>query len=360
MKVKKVLSILREFAPLELALNWDNVGLLIGDGEEEVVKVLLTLDVTESAISKAIKEGCNLIISHHPIIFGKISKINNPLFLKLIRNRVDVIALHTNLDVVEEGVNGVLAEMFNLQDVRFLTSESSNKVLWGRVFTTQDNSESMKKVIGKAGAGIYPKYTHCSATSQVMGSFIPNSKSNPTIGDIDIKEDVAEVEIQFRVDSIKKQAVIQAIKREHPYETPVYMFHEIEDGNSNFGLGIVGELEEAMPLEAFAKLVKTTLSAPYVQLWKANKENTLVQTIGISGGSGNQMVGVASRNCDILITGDITYHVMLDSTMPIIDAGHFYTEQPVLKKLAQLLQKEAINYVTLKPEEHEINQLELI
>ncbi|MCK4696337.1 MAG: Nif3-like dinuclear metal center hexameric protein, partial [Candidatus Cloacimonetes bacterium] len=103
-KVKDIVVHIHRIANPGLALEWDNVGLQIGYAEQEVRKILLTLDVTKNAVNKAIKENFNLIISHHPLILKPIKKIIDPLYLKLIKNNISVFCAHTNLDVVKKGV----------------------------------------------------------------------------------------------------------------------------------------------------------------------------------------------------------------------------------------------------------------
>lgn len=254
MKIKEVEEILNRIMPPDIAFEWDNVGLLIGDGEAQVKKVLLTLDVTPSAVEKAIKEKCNLIISHHPLIFGKIDRINNPLFLKLIKAGIDVISMHTNLDSIPSGVNKVLAEKLGLSNLSFI---------------------------------------------------IPN------------------------------------------------------DDNLSYGSGMLGDLTSELSLEEFSRLVKTRLEAPFVKLWNAGKGNPKIKRVAVCGGSGSFLIGKASAISDVIVTGDVTYHTMLDSTLPIIDAGHFFTENPVLEYLRKILAENKLDSTMLTAKEHEICNLKI-
>lgn len=360
MKIKELYGKLCQVMPLNISFEWDNVGLLIGDGEATVRKVLLTLDVTPKAVEKAIKEKCNLIISHHPIIFGKITKIDNPLFLKLIRAGIDVISMHTNLDSIPTGVNRVLAEKLGLKNLHFIANDGGNKVYWGKVFVPHTEAQRLENAITEVGAGVYEKYNKCLVSTEVRSSFIPNYKSNPAIGSAGVKEVVSEVELQFRVDKANIDKVIYAINNQHPYETPAYHFYEIKDDNLNYGSGMVGELASDHSLEEFAKLVKEKLEAPFVKLWSAGKSSQKVKRVAVCGGSGSFLIAKASRISDVIVTGDVTYHTMLDSTLPIIDAGHFYTENPVLEYLGEILQDNGLAFIFLSASEHEISNLEIL
>ena len=121
MKVKEITKIIENFAPLDYAFAWDNVGLMVGDLECEVSKVMLTLDVTPDVVCQAIKEKCCLIISHHPFIFEHIKSINfskaqGKMIKDLIENNICVYSCHTNMDSAQEGINTHFAKMLELEN----------------------------------------------------------------------------------------------------------------------------------------------------------------------------------------------------------------------------------------------------
>lgn len=121
-KVKDILQMLEQFAPYELAESWDNCGLLVGDKETSVNKVLCALDVTQKVINEAINTNCNLIVAHHPLIFTSIQAITlsdpvGKMIMTAVKNDVSIICMHTNLDATEGGVNDALAEKIGLTNV---------------------------------------------------------------------------------------------------------------------------------------------------------------------------------------------------------------------------------------------------
>ncbi len=126
MKVQDIYNIIDEFAPFDTACEWDNVGLLVGDKENTVTGVLLVMDITNEIIDEAICKNCNLIISHHPIIFGGIKRVcANTVVYKCIRNNITVISAHTNLDIVDGGVNTALGEKIKLINLRAIGTEEN-------------------------------------------------------------------------------------------------------------------------------------------------------------------------------------------------------------------------------------------
>lgn len=125
-RVFDVVQAMADFAPVDLAAEWDNVGLLLGDEHQEVSKIIVMLDLDEKGVTEAMDVGADLIITHHPLIMCKLSNITDPLFLRLIENKISVCSMHTNLDSADEGVNQVLAESLGLTDIHPLQLEGIN------------------------------------------------------------------------------------------------------------------------------------------------------------------------------------------------------------------------------------------
>mgnify|MGYP000851227135 FL=1 len=122
-RVKDIMELASRLAPQKLASEWDNTGLQIADLEQEVDSILLSLDINEAVVDEAIRKKCQLIISHHPLLFRPIRKIGRQnyqgrLIYRIISKKINVFAMHTNLDSAEGGINDYLANIFGLSDVR--------------------------------------------------------------------------------------------------------------------------------------------------------------------------------------------------------------------------------------------------
>ena len=135
-KIKEVLSALEKFAPLPLQESWDNAGLQVGLTEAEVSGALLCLDVTEEVIDEAVAKGCNLVVSHHPLLFRGLKTISDltdvqRTVMKAIRQQVCVVSMHTNMDNAQGGVNFKIAEKLGLDDVKFLEAKRVGEVECG-------------------------------------------------------------------------------------------------------------------------------------------------------------------------------------------------------------------------------------
>jgi len=127
--VKKLYDFLNSIAPFDLIEEYDNVGLIVGDNKQIVEKAMVTLDVTTEVIAEAIKNDVNCIISHHPVLFSPVSKINEKeKIFHLIRNDISVISAHTNLDYAIGGVNDVLAAKLSIKDIHFLSNDNTHTI----------------------------------------------------------------------------------------------------------------------------------------------------------------------------------------------------------------------------------------
>ncbi len=125
MKVQDIYEAINNFAPFKLAYSWDNVGLLVGNSEREVNKVLITLDVDADVVREAVEKGCDMILSHHPVFYSPINRIltdeeTGKMIELLIKNNISLIAAHTNVDVAKGGINDELARIFKLENVEVL------------------------------------------------------------------------------------------------------------------------------------------------------------------------------------------------------------------------------------------------
>ena len=150
-KVKEIFDFLNRLYPLETACDFDNPGLLIGDGEANVSKALIALDCTLETVKKAIKENANLIITHHPVIFGGLKKINaGSISFELIKNGISVISMHTNLDIGEGGVNDCLCKVLKLEKIIPYTAKDGYLLKCGTVSPISADffAKQIKDVLG--------------------------------------------------------------------------------------------------------------------------------------------------------------------------------------------------------------------
>lgn len=349
MKVYQLISYLQNTCPSTLKEDYDNVGLLIGNAETEIQGILTALELNDKVIEEAKELACNVIVTHHPIIFRPLKKItlqtyNERMIYRCIQENIIVYAMHTNFDNVFNGTNYLLAQQFNLSNLKPLrTLKEYYKVLVTFV-PTQQVSE-VRAALSKAGAGEIGNYTECSYNVQGYGTFRPNEKSNPYSGVKHQLSQEVEVRLEMRFPYYLEHQVIETLLAHHPYETPVYhIFTDHSTQELYHGAGMIGDLPTSYSPEEFLKIVKNILKIPFLRYTQTDKKK--IQKIALCGGAGSFLIPDAIQNkVDAFITADITYHTFFDvpSSLMLIDGGHYETEQFVAHGITQLIKTEFDN-----------------
>ena len=167
MQIKQITDYLESIAPLAYAESYDNSGLLVGNHKTSIRKVLLTLDCTEAVVEEAIRQKCQIIIAHHPIIFSGLKKLNGKSYvervvMKAIKNDIAIYAIHTNYDNVSNGVNAMLCERLGVLDCRILAPKALQDTsqyhvgsgMVGRLRVPVGEQVFLKKVKKELNAGV--------------------------------------------------------------------------------------------------------------------------------------------------------------------------------------------------------------
>jgi len=332
MKLSHITSILEDFAPLSLQESYDNAGLVTGHKEMDISEALLCIDITESVINEAIQKGCNLIISHHPLIFKGLKKINGSNYIercviKAIKNDIAIYCAHTNIDSVLNGVSHKMGDKLNLINTRILSPNKDNlkKLI---CYCPKEHSEKVRNAIFKAGAGSIGNYDNCSFNINGEGTFKANLKANPFVGEKEKIHTESETRIEVLLPNHISNKVISAMKEAHPYEEVAFDIINTEINDTTTGFGLIGELEEEINTNDFLNLIKETFNCEAIR--HSPLINTTIKTVALCGGSGSFLINNAINNkADIFITGDIKYHDYFTTEDKIIlaDIGHYESEQ---------------------------------
>jgi dinuclear metal center YbgI/SA1388 family protein len=344
--VINIIQLFEDWAPNWVAWEKDNVGLQVGDKQNKITKILITLDVTKQIVSEAISKKVELIVSHHPLLFRPPSAIivNDPigeLVLQLAEHKIALFSAHTNLDFAQGGVSFALAEILGLKNIRFLTplKNSLAKIV---VFVPDGHVERVRNAMTQAGAGIIGNYSSCSFVAKGTGSFYGSKASNPFLGKHRNFEFVEETRLEMIVPRALVSGVVAALKDVHPYEEPAYDIYFVENSNPNFGMGALGTLPKSQSLELFLKSIKRTLNV--VALRYTGSLAHKIQTVAVCGGAGSDLLPDAiAEKADAFITADVRYHTFQKAShsIALIDAGHWETEQIILKPIAARLRSAA-------------------
>ncbi|MDS1030454.1 Nif3-like dinuclear metal center hexameric protein [Bacillota bacterium LX-D] len=348
-KCKEIVQVLNNLAPFSLAEKWDNSGLLVGDPEAKIQGIILCLDVNEKVIAEALKQGSNLIISHHPLIFKPLTHLRAnskqvDLIYKLIKHDLQVIAFHTNFDSAGQGVNQQLAQLLGLEKIQLL-QPIQEELIKIAVFVPAGYEDAVRDAMGEAGAGYIGNYSHCTFRSLGTGTFLPLEETNPFIGISGKLEEVQEYRLETIVQKDLLPEVIKNILRVHPYEEVAYDLYPVENKLVRHGLGRVGTLPRPLNLEQFAQLVKEKLKIKTVRVY--GDKDQIITRVAICGGAGRSMLKTAAQlQAQVLLTGDLSYHDYQEAAeleIALLDAGHFATEIISLDYLKNYLAKELVS-----------------
>jgi len=344
MKIRNITDYLEEIAPLYLQESYDNSGLIIGDLENTVDGCLITLDCTEEVVEEAINNNCNLIITHHPIIFNPLKKIVGNsyierIIIKAIKNDIAIYAIHTNLDNVYNGVNRKIAEKLGLINCEILLPK--NKLLKQLVvYCPASHSEALKEAMINNGAGSFSNYDNCSFSSLGQASFRPKKGSSPFVGNIGEIYNAEEVRLEFSLQKDIEGSLIEAMKDNHPYEQVAYQIYDLDNFSDDIGSGMIGNLASEVDSEEFLNLIKKQMNTACIRYTQLT--NKKIKRVAICGGSGSFLLQEAkNRKADIFISSDFKYHEFFDADKKIIiaDIGHFESEQFTKELIYDFLSK---------------------
>ena len=238
--------------------------MLTGNKEDEVKGVIVSLDTIEEVIDEAIREKANLIISHHPIIFSGLKSLTGKnyierVIIKAIKNNIAIYAIHTNLDNVFEGVNLKIAKQLDLRKVKIL-SPKKNTLIKLSVYVPVNALEEVKNAVFEAGAGNIGNYSHCSFSSEGLGTFKANKEAKPFVGSLDIIHSEKEAKLEVIVPLNSQGQVISALLNAHPYEEVAYDLFPILNKDKKIGSGMIGYLDAEKDEHSFLKMVKERLN----------------------------------------------------------------------------------------------------
>ncbi len=344
MTISEILAELERFAPLHYQEDYDNSGLLCGDRSQKATGALLSLDCTEAVIDEALASGCNLVIAHHPILFGGIKKLTGSNYvertlLKAIRNNVAIYACHTNLDNVQLGVNKKICDKLGLKNTTILSPKpcTLRKLV---TYVPNGHLPAVMNALFEAGAGKIGNYDRCSFSAEGTGTFRGNAETTPFLGTPGEMSHEKEQRLETVFDLASENAVVSALLNSHPYEEVAYDIYSLHNRHEGIGSGMTGELETAMDETAFLTLVKETFRVPMLK--HTHKTGKLVQKIALCGGSGRFLLKNAIRSgAQAYITADFKYHEYFDveGKLLLVDVGHFESEQFTPEIFYELIQK---------------------
>jgi dinuclear metal center YbgI/SA1388 family protein len=346
-RIQDLVGLVHKLYAPELAEDWDNVGLQVGDPGAPLKRVMVSLDPGLSAVQAACDAGAQALVTHHPLLFHPIKRLTpedavGQVLWTAMRAGVAIISAHTNLDCAVDGLNSWLATRLGVQQSAPLQPVAGDylKLI---VFVPSGHEQTVAEALFSSGAGQIGTYDQCAFRSRGEGSFRPGQGANPFVGEIGQTEHTDEIRLETIVPRRKLARILEKMQKVHPYEEVAYDLVSLQNQVPGAGLGRIGRLEQEMTLDNFAARVKSALGCDHLRL--IGSGSRAVHKVALCGGSGATLLQTAHRQgADVLVTGDIKYHDARQAEelgIALIDAGHFATESLMIEQVAAALQAAA-------------------
>jgi len=342
--VREVGQALDDRYPFAHRADWDNVGILLGDPEAPVKRVLVALDATPAAVAECRRRKTDLLVTHHPVILSPLKAIrpdrpDSSAAFHLLSMGVAVISAHTNADVAPEGVSHALARRIGLRKIRPLIPGEPSDACKVAVFVPPAQADAVLAALSAAGGGRIGAYTRCSFRTIGTGTFLPAEGATPYVGKPGVEERVEEVRLESVVAGSLVPAVLQAIRSVHPYEEPAIDVISLRGGAFGGGVGAVGERGKAAPLERVLEEIHRAVRPSWIKI--AGPARKSVRRIALVAGSGSEFAEAArASGADLFVTADVKYHSALEAAagnMPVADIGHGSGEKWILPEFRRTI-----------------------
>ncbi|MFP3937081.1 MAG: Nif3-like dinuclear metal center hexameric protein [Phycisphaerae bacterium] len=346
MKVRHIVKVLERIAPPQLAADWDNVGLLIGDADADVRKLLLTIDLTADVLAEARRTHVQMVMAYHPLIFKPLSRLtasDTPVAYEVARSGLSVYSTHTALDAAPGGTNDVLAEVLGLSKPRPLSPFAAAEECKVVTFVPGEDASRVARAAFAAGAGQVGDYSECGFYSQGTGSFLGGEGSSPAVGQAGRHESVEELRFETVAPRAIVEDVVAAVKDAHPYEEPVVDVYPLVGGASDVGMGRIGELQRPVTVRTLINRVKKVLGLKRVLVAgrpTGNKQPKITTAACCAGSCGSMFRSAAAAGAGFYLTGEMRHHDALAAAaegMTVVCTGHSNSERITLSRLAERL-----------------------
>jgi dinuclear metal center YbgI/SA1388 family protein len=334
------------------AETWDAVGLVCGDPDEPIERVLLAVDPVPATVTEALDTRSQMLLTHHPLLLTGVHGVpaddpKGALVHQMIQGGIAHFVAHTNADVADPGVSDALAARIGLHDLTPLAPHDSEPLDKLVVYVPAADSQRLIDALAAAGAGAIGDYDRCAWTTDGVGTFRPLAGAHPSIGRVGEIEQVAETRVEMVIPVHRRRAVVEALRATHPYEEPAFDLLAGLPIPGRRGTGRVGELASGVSLRDFVAHIAAVLPATAWGVRAAGEPGRRVRSVAVCGGSGAGYADDARRaGADVFLTADLKHHATVEAVsergsgaMALVDAAHWATEAPWLDAVAARLRE---------------------
>ncbi|MFB6724676.1 Nif3-like dinuclear metal center hexameric protein [Kribbella sp. NPDC056345] len=380
-RLADVIAVLDRLYDPSWAESWDAVGLVTGDPDQPVRRILFAVDPMREVVDEAIAGDFDLLVTHHPLLLRGVNSVaattpKGRVIHDLIRTNTALHVCHTNADNANPGVSDALAAALGLRETRPLNAMPADPLDKLVAFVPTEHVEQLLDALAAAGAGQLGDARASSAPSRgndehtagrLSGgndergaevssggyeraafmsageeTFRPLDGSSPAIGRAGHVSRVAATRLEMILPRHKRRTVVAALKAVHPYEEPAFDVYELAELPSNRGGGRVGVLAEPLPLKQFAQLVADSLPRTQHGVRVAGDPERLITSVAVVGGAGDsEFARVRSAGVDAYVTADLRHHPATEAQAygdpALVDVAHWASEWPWLRDADRLL-----------------------
>lgn len=353
--LRDVVGLLDEWYDPAWAESWDAVGLVTGDPDQPVGKVLFAVDPAPAVAEEAREWGADLVVVHHPLLLTPVHSMaattpKGRVLHTLARDGISLFTAHTNADVPPDGVNESLARAVGIVHPQVVVEQGGEGLDKLTFYVPLAQADAVRAAVADAGAGQIGDYDRCSFSTSGEGRFRPLDGANPALGTVGEAEVVEEVRVEAVLPRSRRTAVVAALRSAHPYEEPAYDVIELVDDErpSGRGHGRIGRLAAPTTLGEFARSVRDALPATAHGVRVSGDPDRPVETVVVGSGAGDYLLDtVLGLAADVYVTSDLRHHRAAEfrehDGPALVDVAHWaaeWTWLPVAEaKLAAALQE---------------------
>jgi len=349
--LSQVIAVLEQLYDPAWARDWDAVGLVCGDPQAPIRRVLFAVDPTQAVVEEALAWRADLLITHHPLLMRPVhgvpaTEAKGRVVHSLIRGGCALFTAHTNADAAAPGVSDALARVLGLIDLVPLAADPADAVDKIVTFVPEESVDAVVDALAAAGAGAIGEYARCAWTAAGSGTYVAGAQARPTVGEASLRQDVAERRVEMVAPRSTRRHVLSALRGAHPYEEPAVDVYELATWSGSRGIGRVGHLSTATTLRDFAMVVAEALPSSAQGVRVAGEPGAEIRTVAVCGGSGDSLLDAARRaKVDAYVTADLRHHptseareAAQDGPPYLVDVAHWASEWPWLAGAANRLQ----------------------
>ncbi len=346
----EVVSLLDERFDPSTAEDWDRIGLVTGDPDQPVRRVLFAVDPLPEVVAEAVASDADLLVVHHPLLLRGVHSVaatdaKGRALHQLVKNSCALLTMHTNADAALGGVNDALADAVGMRSeripLRALPDTAMARIV---VHVSAEQTDALIAAMAAAGAGKTAHYDFGAYWTDGTGQFRPLPGAEPAVGKIGALERVQQRRVEMVVPRGRMAAVVHALRTVHPYEEPAFTVVEEAGIPGSRGLGRLGAVSE-IRLSDLAKSLSEALPATAHGVRVAGDPDRLIHQVAVCGGAGDSLLDdVATSNADAYVTSDLRHHpateFRADHDVALLDIAHWAGEWLWLERAAAVLHEQ--------------------